>query len=251
MNEVATTERKSVLNTIASRFNMEPKAFEQVVRRTVVPDEITNEQFAAFLMVANEYKLNPVTKEIYAFPTKGGGIQPIVSIDGWLNIINSHPDFDGMEFVDNMLEGKLVSITCKMHRKGRNNPTEVTEYMGECNRGTDPWKKYPTRMLRHKAVIQAARYAFGFSGIIEPDEAERYDDAGVININKSEENKAHDVRLELTELIKKQAEVAGKTMLIYAQSVGVASIKALSEAECLQKIEQLSVVEGEVVEGDE
>jgi hypothetical protein len=28
-------------------------------------------------------------------------------------------------------------------------------------------------MLRHKALIQAARYAFGFSGIVDPDEWER------------------------------------------------------------------------------
>jgi len=72
-------------------------------------------------------------------------------------------------------------VTCIIHRKDRDNTTEVTEYMSECNRGSDPWKKYPARMLRHKAVIQAARYAFGFSGIIEPDEAERFEDAGVID----------------------------------------------------------------------
>jgi hypothetical protein len=28
-------------------------------------------------------------------------------------------------------------------------------------------------MLRHKALIQCARYAFGFGGIVDPDEAER------------------------------------------------------------------------------
>ena len=28
-------------------------------------------------------------------------------------------------------------------------------------------------MLRHKALIQCARYAFGFAGLIDPDEAER------------------------------------------------------------------------------
>ena len=28
-------------------------------------------------------------------------------------------------------------------------------------------------MLRHKALIQCARYAFGLSGIVDPDEAER------------------------------------------------------------------------------
>jgi hypothetical protein len=32
-------------------------------------------------------------------------------------------------------------------------------------------------MLRHKAAIQAARYGFGFSGIYEPDEAERIQEA--------------------------------------------------------------------------
>lgn len=181
MSELATTKKKSVLNAMAERFEMEPAAFEATVKRTVMPADITNEQFAAFLLVAKEYNLNPITKEVYAFPTKGGGIQPIVSIDGWLNIINSHPQFDGMKFIDNTENGKLVSVTCIVHRKDRNNPTEVTEYMSECNRGSDPWKKYPARMLRHKAVIQAARYAFGFSGIIEPDEAERFEEAGVID----------------------------------------------------------------------
>ncbi|MNV87957.1 hypothetical protein D3C71_1821200 [compost metagenome] len=45
--------------------------------------------------------------------------------------------------------------------------------MSECNRATDTWKKWPARMLRHKAAIQAARYAFSFSGIIDEDEAAR------------------------------------------------------------------------------
>ena len=45
--------------------------------------------------------------------------------------------------------------------------------MNECRRNTDPWKQWPSRMLRHKATIQAARYAFGFSGIVDQDEAER------------------------------------------------------------------------------
>ena len=47
----------------------------------------------------------------------------------------------------------------------------MTEYLAECYRNTDPWKM-PHRMLRHKAAIQGIRYAFGFAGIMEPDEAE-------------------------------------------------------------------------------
>lgn len=176
-NEVATQQgpKKSVLMDMATRFGMEPAAFEATLRATVMPanKEVTREQFAAFLLVAKEYRLNPLTKEIYAFPGKGDSIQPIVSIDGWMRMINNHPDFDGMEFVDQVENGSIVSITCKMFRKDRTHPVSVTEYMAECKRDTDTWRKWPARMLRHKAAIQAARYAFGFSGIYDEDEAAR------------------------------------------------------------------------------
>ena len=33
----------------------------------------------------------------------------------------------------------------------------------------------PTRMLRHKALKEAARYAFGFAGIVDEDEARDID----------------------------------------------------------------------------
>lgn len=171
------TPRSSVLASMAARYGMEPAAFEATLRGTVVPAGCTKEQFAAFLLVAKEYNLNPITKEIYAFPAKSGGIQPIVSIDGWMNLINSHPQMDGLEFEDRISDdGKLVAITARIWRKDRTKPITVTEYMSECRRDTPTWKQWPARMLRHKAAIQAARYAFGFSGLVEPDEYERGSD---------------------------------------------------------------------------
>ena len=109
-------------------------------------------------MVARQYNLNPVTREIYAFPKKGGGIQPIVSVDGWTNLCNSHPAFDGMEFVDTIEKGVVTAITCKIFRKDRTHPISCTEYLAECQRGTEPWTRWPRRMLRHKAFMQCARY---------------------------------------------------------------------------------------------
>lgn len=172
----STTDRPilSVVNDMAHRFGMERPAFEATIRATCMPGQnVSNEQFAAFLLVAKHHDLNPLTKEIFAFPSRGG-IQPIVSIDGWLKMINQNPDFDGMEFRDTLDgSGNIVAITCRIFRKSRSHPVEVTEYMSECRRATDVWKNWPARMLRHKATIQAARYAFGFAGIMEPDEAER------------------------------------------------------------------------------
>lgn len=177
--ELTTTseaQAPSLMRSMASKYGMDARKFEKVMRATSLPAKgnVTNEQFAAFLLVANEYELNPLTKEIFAFPAKNGGIQPVVSIDGWMRMINSNPQFDGMEF-DDLLDdkGNLVSITCRMYRKDRTHPVTVTEYMAECRRNTDVWKQWPARMLRHKAAIQAARYAFGFSGIVDQDEAER------------------------------------------------------------------------------
>ena len=60
----------------------------------------------------------------------------------------------------------------EIYRKDRKFPVTVSESMAECFRATDPWKTHPARMLRHKAIIQAARIAFGFTGIYDPDEAD-------------------------------------------------------------------------------
>lgn len=163
---------KSVTMDMADRYGMDHVAFERTLRGTVFPAAGTPEEFAAFLLVAKEHKLNPVTKEIYAFPKRGGGIVPIVSIDGWLTLINSHPQFDGMDCDDIPDgDGELSAMRCTIYRKDRSHPVRVTEYLSECYRATDPWKM-KHRMLRHKATIQCARYAFGFAGIYDEDEGQ-------------------------------------------------------------------------------
>jgi phage recombination protein Bet len=157
---------------MAARFSIEPKQLEATLKKTVFKDCRNDEEFLALLMVSNEYGLNPLTKQIYAFPAKGGGIVPVVSVDGWVHLMNSHPQFDGVEFKEHFADGsKLVSITAQIWRKDRSRSVTVTEYLSECVRSTDPWKQSPCRMLRHKALIQCARVAFGFSGIHDEDDA--------------------------------------------------------------------------------
>jgi hypothetical protein len=94
----------------------------------------------------------------------------VVGVDGWARIINEHPQFDGMDF-NEAEDGAWIE--CVIHRKDREHPTKVKEWMAECKRNTQPWNSHPRRMLRHKALIQCARIAFGFGGIYDQDEAER------------------------------------------------------------------------------
>ena len=147
----------------------------------------------ALLVVANQYGLNPWTKEIYAFPDKNNGIVPVVGVDGWSRIINSHPQFDGIEFhhadkLVTMPGGKPAPewIECHIYRKDRSRPIVVREYLDEVYRApfkgkygevTGPWQTHTKRFLRHKSMIQCARLAFGYGGIYDQDEAERIVDA--------------------------------------------------------------------------
>ena len=184
MNQVAVTKphaKKGLIETMAEKVSMDPKAFEKTIRATCMPKEHTTEQFGALMLTANTYGLNPLLKEIYAFPTKGGGIAPIVSIDGWLRMINTHPNFDGMstEFMHDD-SGNLVSCRCSIFRTDRSRPIIVEEYLAECKRNTDPWKM-EHRMLRHKATMQCGRYAFSFAGVYDEDEGRDIRDAGTDN----------------------------------------------------------------------
>lgn len=145
----------------------------ETLKATAFKGQVSDAQMTALMVVANQYGLNPWTKEIYAFPDKNNGIVPVVGVDGWSRIINNHPQFDGIEFEQND-----ESCTCIIFRKDRNRPTKVTEWMAECRRSNaGPWQSHPKRMLRHKAMIQCARLAFGYGGIYDQDEAERIADA--------------------------------------------------------------------------
>lgn len=167
-SEQARTERKSLVTKFADKYGLEANKMMATLKATAFKGDVSNEQMAALLIVADQHNLNPWTKEIHAFPTRGGGIVPVVGVDGWARIINEHPQFDGMDFEQNDEQ-----CTCKMYRKDRKHPTVVTEYAKECYRPTDPWNSHPKRMLRHKAMIQCARLAFAFAGIYDPDEADR------------------------------------------------------------------------------
>lgn len=175
---------RSLVARTAERFAVEPEKLLGTLKATCFRGDVTTEQLMALLVVADQFNLNPFTKEIYAFPDKRNGIIPVVGVDGWCRIINEHPMFDGMEFRDgpNAENGKPEWIECTMHRKDRAHSITAREYMEECYRPPfekdgkkidGPWQTHARRFLRHKSLIQCARMAFGFVGIYDPDEGER------------------------------------------------------------------------------
>lgn len=167
------TALTTLTTSLAQKFGMGENGAELVgvLKATAFKGPASEAQLTALMIVAKQYGLNPWTKEIYAFPDKNNGIVPVVGVDGWSRIINENPQFDGMEF---KLSQDGEECTCTIFRKDRAHPISVTEYFSECRRdNAQPWKSHPRRMLRHKAMIQCARLAFGYVGIYDQDEAER------------------------------------------------------------------------------
>lgn len=182
--QVAAVEssKPSLVKRFAARFGVDEDKMLGTLKLTAFKvgnnGSVSNEQMMALLVVADQYGLNPWTREIYAFPDKGG-IVPVVGVDGWSRIINSHEQFDGVDF-----EQDDDSCTCTIYRKDRAHPTKVTEFSAECRRDTGPWKSHPRRMLRHKTLIQCARLAFGFVGIFDEDEAQRIVERDVTHVSE-------------------------------------------------------------------
>jgi phage recombination protein Bet len=136
------------------------------------------------LLLAEHLGLDPLNNEIYATEVspdsgKKARIVFVVGVDGWSKIINSHPQFDGMKFVESAPSDDELPLyfECTMFRKDRKVATSVREYMYEAHTGQGAWLTHPRRMLRHKAMVQCARICFGLSGIYEPDEASRIEEA--------------------------------------------------------------------------
>lgn len=180
------TALTALTNKLAARFDMgDGQGVIEILKNTafkVKDGSVSDNQMTALLVIANQYGLNPFTKEIYAYPDKSNGIVPVVGVDGWGRIINERPELDGLEFrySEQTLnhKGKVAHewIECVITRKDRKVPIVVREYFDEVVRSLNfatPWDTHPKRMHRHKAMIQCARLAFGFGGIYDQDEAER------------------------------------------------------------------------------
>lgn len=174
------TAQNDVVYALAEDYGMTPDVLYDTLKRTVFSAARNDAEFYSLCLVARQYGLNPLLKEIYAFPAKGGGVVPLVGIDGYVAMANRQPDFDHAEFryseqtiAAGVAKAAPEWIECCIWKKGHAGPTVAREYLEECYRQTEPWRTHPRRMLRHKAFCQAVRLAYGFSGVYSDiDEAE-------------------------------------------------------------------------------
>ena len=246
----------SLVEKFSNRFGVDPGKLLTTLKATCFKtrEPASNEQMMALLVVADQYRLNPFTKEIFAFEDKHKGIVPVVSVDGWARIINEHPEYDGVEFsyaekLVTLKDGKPCPEWCeaRIYRKDRTRPTVVREYLDEVYqppRGgyNGPWQSHTKRFLRHKTLIQCSRIAFGFAGIFDEDEAHRIIDGDAVRVVSD-----RDVKQLETRLIERAAETpADPAPAFTAQGIH----DALADCKTLEALDDAASVIDQVPEAE-
>jgi phage recombination protein Bet len=169
----------------------------------------TQADLERLLCTAKQHNLNPLNREIFMLDS-GSDAPPliIVGVDGWSKIMNSHPQFAGMQFQESAeSSGGIPSwMECEIYRHDRVVPLKVREYFEEARSDQMVWITHPRRMLRHKCMVQCARIAFGLSGIV--DYAETLKRSETVNNVQGKES-ALQKKTKGIEAVKKQIYLRG------------------------------------------
>jgi phage recombination protein Bet len=145
----------------------------ELIKLQIAPD-LNDLEFRYFMWTAKHYKLNPLTKEIYAtkYKSKQGdkvsifpgvhGLLELARRTGKLNEANSGAYINA--------ENELVGWA-RVRRKDQDYPYYVEVNINEY-RKDNLWLSKPRTMIAKVALAQCIRLAFGFAGMFDSSEIE-------------------------------------------------------------------------------
>ena len=150
------------METLPANYNLnfEDKALIATIKDTVAKGA-TDTEFRMFVELCKSTGLNPLKKEVWFIKTQRGA-QIMTGINGYLQIANRHPQFDGMtepQFEQDA-KGFIISCRVEVHRKDRKLPAVGKVFMAEYGGITPIWQKMPRVMLAKVAKSVALREAF-------------------------------------------------------------------------------------------
>ena len=150
------------LKCAAQAVGMTPKDLSAWFSQYPQLSEVSQE---TCLRLIAEYRLNPRADEIDLIQFEEGRWQVFITVNGWAKLINAHPAFCGIEFSEasELDQGVPIWMGCAIYRTDRVKPIEVKEYFSEMKTEHAAWQQMPRRMLRHRAMQQCARLAFGIT----------------------------------------------------------------------------------------
>jgi hypothetical protein len=117
------------------------------------------------LQLITQHRLDPKADEIDLVQYEAGQWQALITVNGWAKLINAQPAFCGIEFAESEEQDGTIPrwMSCTIYRTDRVKPITVKEYLVELKTEHPCWQVMPRRMLRHRAMQQCARLAFGIT----------------------------------------------------------------------------------------
>ena len=141
-HEKASTQTLSIVDRSVQRSGLSYDSFVRLIIQSALSrlSIWTQADLDRLLLLAERLGLDPLNNEIYATEVmpdswKKPRIVYVIGVDGWIKIINSHPQFDGMQFSESAPgDDELPQyIECTIFRKDRKVATSIREYMNEAH----------------------------------------------------------------------------------------------------------------------
>lgn len=128
------------------------------------PDNVSDAQLAAFISVANNLGLNPLIPGfLYAYPSKNGGLVPVMGPDGVFKKLDEHVDsgklagYECVVYPEDMTQPPTHAVA-KIFRPNNDHPSTYTAIFKEWSVASNPnWASRPRHMLFVRALKQCAR----------------------------------------------------------------------------------------------
>ena len=152
-------------------YHITRQEVEAIKNSTIVPSNTTDSELIVFLKACVRLGMDPFTRQIYLIDIRGKKTV-VVGIDGYRSMAMETGEFDRSDVHFDEKDGKIISATAQVWRKGSSGPMSRTVYWSEFDKGTDPWKKMPHVMIGKVAEAHALRAAFPkvLSGTYVPEE---------------------------------------------------------------------------------
>lgn len=163
MSSTALAIKEPASTALASFLGMDPDMMLQTFKAQCFrnANQVSDSQLAAFVSIARDMGVNPLLPGmLYAYPTTGGGIVPMMGPDGVYKKLMEHPSVDSWDtkvFPEDG-SGSPTHATTNIYLKGKDHPISYTAYFSEWKVQSNPnWTTRPRHMLGLRSLKQAAR----------------------------------------------------------------------------------------------
>ena len=248
-------EFRRAVTTLSTALGIEPNAMIDTLKAqcfmNTPPERISNAQLAAFISVATALDVNPLIPGfLYAYPTKSGGIQPIMGPDAVFKKLDEMISAGKLDYYECTVYPEDVTkpathAIARIYRKGSDKPASYTAIRSEWYVDSNPnWKYRERHMLWLRAIKQAARMVV--HGLPPDNDENRL--ADMLNVTPEREAPTDAAPGETTGATVTQPPIEQKRAKMPARSAKGAAAIAPETPPASKAGEQGKIVDGELVD---